>query len=123
MEYLRHKRALFAWPLISVMLALTAPVGFARAALVSTDVVLEQETVAAQRDAVETFLSRGDVRRQMIEMGVDPAEAEARVGSLSDAEVARLAARIETAPAGQAVGSAVILLLVIVLIILLWPFN
>jgi len=120
---LRFYRTFVAWPLMAVMLSLSLPMGYARAAIVTTEQVIAQADAAAERARVRAFLSRDDVRRQMVEMGVNADEASARVGSLTDAEVLQIASRIDEAPAGQAGGSIVVVLLVVVLIILLWPFN
>jgi hypothetical protein len=123
MNGFRQIRRLVIWPMVCVMLALSGPLGTANAALVSTDDVIGTSDIAAQRDTVLAFLARDDVKRQLTEFGVDANEAAARVDSLSDAEVARLASQIDSAPAGQGGGSIVVILLVVVLLILVWPFN
>lgn len=123
MNGLRNIRRLVIWPLVCVMLALSGPLGTASAALVSTDQVIEKADVTAQRDKVQAFLARDEVKRQLTEFGVDANEAAARVDSLSDVEVAWLAAQVDSTPAGQGAGSVVLILLVIVLLILVWPFN
>lgn len=123
MTRLRRARAAIAWPLVAIMLSLVLPTGFARAALVGTDRIIERSAEADQRVRVQSFVERDDVQRKMMELGVDPDEAAARIGSLSDAEAAQLAARIDGLPAGQGAGSAVVLLLVIVILILLLPLR
>lgn len=123
MTRLRRVRALIAWPLMALMMSLALPAGFARAAIVGTERIVEQDASADRRAQVRTFLERDDVKRQMTELGVDPDEAAARVDSMSDAEMAQLAARIDALPAGQGAGSAVVLLLVIIILILIIPFR
>lgn len=120
MTVLRKFRSLFAWPLIAAMLAFSMPLGAARAALVGTDRVIEQTEVQADRARVAAFFTREDVRRQFTARGVDPDEAAARVASLSDAEIAGIADRIDRMPAGQdAVGSIVGAALVVFLVLLI----
>lgn len=91
--------------------ALAAPVS---AEQVMTLTVSEQN--ATQRAELVTWLDREDVRQQMTELGVSPTQAMARVASLSDAEVSRLAGEIETSPAAGngVVGAIVFIFLVLV---------
>ena len=103
-----------------VMALATVPAGIARAGLVSTEEVVEQQDSAAERARVEGFLAREDVQRQMIEMGIDPAEAARRADGMTAGEVRRVAGNIEALPAGQARGvSIVVVLLLVILLILL----
>ncbi|MBA4151839.1 MAG: hypothetical protein C0509_04695 [Acinetobacter sp.] len=92
--------------------ALAAPVS---AEQVMTLTVSEQHT--AQRAELVTWLDREDVRQQMTALGVSPTQAMARVASLSDAEVSRLAGEIETSPvAGNGVVGAVVFVFLVLLV-------
>ncbi len=117
MPFMRKIRSLVAWPLVILMLLLAMPAGYARAAIVSTDTILSGSGSAGDRAAVGAFLQRDDVRQQLAAFGVSDSEAASRVDSMSDVEVAAVAEKIDTLPAGQSV--AVILLLVILLILLI----
>lgn len=103
--------------ILPVLLALaTAPAGMARAGLISTDEVIGQQ----ERARVEGFLARQDVVRQMIEMGVDPAEAARRAGSMTAGEARLVSRNIEALPAGQAKrGISVVLVLLLVILLIL----
>ena len=72
----------------------------AHAGIVSTDTTLTATVTDGNRDRVNTFLARSDVRQAMEARGVDSADALVRVQSMSDAEVAQVAGRIDQAPAG-----------------------
>lgn len=72
----------------------------AHAGIVSTDTVLSTATQSAQRDQVNAFFLRADVRQALQAQGVDGDAAVARVNAMSDTEVAQLAGRIDQAPAG-----------------------
>jgi hypothetical protein len=109
-----------------VLLITSLPLGVAQAALVTTDQVVGGAGDQAQgdarhaRDKVSTFLQREEVRRQMIGLGVNPAEAVARVTSLSDAEIRHIAGQIDSLPAGKGVivaliGAAVFIFLVLLI--------
>lgn len=92
--------------------ALAAPVS---AEQVMTLTVSEQN--AAQRAELVTWLDREDVRQQMTELGVSPTQAMARVASLSDAEVSRLAGEIETSPAaGNGVVGAIVFIFLVLIV-------
>ncbi len=123
MTNLRHYRIYIAWPLMVLMMSLSLPMGYARAALVTTEQAIERSDAAVHRAEIKSLLSRDDIKGQLAAMGVNAEEAAARIDSLSDAEVAEVASRIDDLPAGQAVGSVVLVLLLVVIIFLIWPFN
>lgn len=103
-----------------VMVVISMPLASAQAGLVSTEQMLAEPTVAQARDRVEAFVARDDVRAQMVALGVDPREAAARVGTLSDGEVLRIAGQLDELPAGQsAIGAVVGAALVIFLVLLI----
>lgn len=90
------------------------------AALVSTDTVIAASAAEADRARVAAFMARDDVQSQMRALGVSPDEAHARVAALSDAEVSRIAGRIDTMPAGGdalgvIVGAAVLVFIVLLI--------
>ena len=118
MNGVRRLRRGVALILAMVMLAISMPLGTARAAVVTTDQVLA-ESGATDRERVLAFLGRVDVRDQIVALGVDPAEAAARVAALSDAQVREIAGQIDQLPAGQsAVGVVVGAILIIFLVLL-----
>jgi hypothetical protein len=65
------------------------------------------------------FISREDVREEMIRFGVSPEEVSARLGSLSDEEVLHLSKTIRDMPAGgDALGTVVVAILVVFFVLL-----
>ena len=118
MNGIRQLRRGVALLLAVVMLAISMPLGTARAAVLTTDEVLA-ESGATDRERVLAFLDRADVRQQIVALGVDPAEAAARVAALSDAQVREIAGQLDQLPAGQsAVGVVVGAVLIIFLVLL-----
>jgi len=120
MQIFRRFRHLFATPLIAALVFVSMPLGVAQAGLVGSDAVVAAETSQANRDAVNTFMQREDVRGQLQAFGVDPAEAEQRVAALSDAEIAKIAGQIPEDPAGQSalgvvVGAAIVIFVVLLI--------
>ena len=119
MDGIRQLRRGVALVLAVVMLAISMPLGTARAALVTTDQVIAESDGATDRERVLAFLGRAEVREQIVALGVDPAEAAARVAALSDAQVREIAGQLDQLPAGQsAIGVVVGAILIIFLVLL-----
>ncbi len=91
----------------------------AGAALVTT-----QEAVApeAGRDRIRAFLERSEVRDQLEALGVDADEARARVAGLSDAEVAEVAGRLDSLPAGGDLAGVLLVIAAVFLILILLDY-
>jgi hypothetical protein len=92
-------------------------VSTAQAATVSTQMQLSAAQGHGLRDQVLQALAQDDVQRQLIERGVDPADARARVAALSDSELADLQRQIDEMPAGSG-ALAVVGVVAIVLLVL-----
>ena len=107
---------------VAPALFLCTSVQTANAAMVATSEVLHAAQAPSEdRAAVLAFLDRGDVQEVLEGWGVAPEVAKQRVESMTDAELAGFAARIEQLPAGgngSAIG-AVIGAIVLIFIILL----
>ena len=119
MNALRQLRRDVALLLAVVMLVVSMPLGASRAALVTTEQMLEESSDAGNRARVQAFVSRADVREQMVALGVDPDEAAARVAALSDAQVREIATQLDHLPAGQSAIAAVIGAAVFIFLVLL----
>lgn len=109
----------FKRSVVSLLIASTTLMGMpitASADIVSTEDVLAATTADAHRDRVNSFLMRADVRQGLQEQGLDADAALARVGAMSDAEVAHLAGRIDQAPAGGEVLGLLFTVFIILLV-------
>ncbi len=95
------------------------PVAPVSAAIVGNERVINEQTVQDDRLAVQNFMERDDVRAEFEALGVSPREAQARVATLSDMEVAHLADQIEQMPAGQGALGSIIGAAVLIFIVLL----
>jgi hypothetical protein len=113
------KMAVWRASAISILSVAIINLGLVSAA--SAAILPTETLVAPNRDAdlasIRTQLDRKDVRQQMQEMGVDAANIDSRVASLSDRELHQLATDMQSAPAGGDV-LAVIGVVFIVLLIL-----
>jgi parvulin-like peptidyl-prolyl isomerase len=119
MFFFRKYRRFLAVPLAALMMAVSAPLTIAQAALVSTDEIVQTSEADTQRARLSALVMRDDVQQQLRAQGIDPAEAAARVATLSDGEVRQAMARIDSLPAGQGAIESIVGVLVIVFIILL----
>jgi len=105
----------FVCALLAVVVA-WLPMQPASAGMIGTDQAVTAAQQAGERERVEHFFSRADVKAQLERLGVSSADAADRVGLLSEAEVQRMAAQIDNAPAGALSG----LIIVVLLGILVW---
>ena len=91
----------------------------AHAEMIASD---QATQVESERERVKALLARPEVVKQLGDMGVSPAQAQARVDVMTDVEVVQLAGRIDRMVAGGALSTqelGVIILLVILLLLLL----
>ena len=90
--------------LLSAILVWSGLVSSATAAVIATGDALAIETREAQVTSVQQLMAQGAVRDALINLGVDPAQAELRVASLSNRELAELQNHLEELPAGGILG-------------------
>ncbi len=85
--------------------------------MATTEQMLSEQFRSLDRDSLVSMLDRQDVRRQLIEHGVDPAYAQQRIAALDDEQIQALQAGIDELPAGgSVVGILVAVLLVLVIL-------
>ena len=87
------------------------------AGLLGSGEMLATEARSLHMAEIQATLSRDEVRAQMIEMGVSPAEVQERLNALTDAELAQLAAEMNQLPAGAGVIEVVGIVFVVLLIL------
>ncbi len=88
----------------------------AYAGVITTQQALSAEARATTEQQVRTALARDDVRQAMQHYGVNPVDADARIASLSDAELMQLQGQMDRLPAG---GDGLLAVLGIVFVVLL----
>lgn len=81
------------------MLGFSSPM-VAEAGVIGTLAGIEAAQRGRDLASVNAALAREEVRRQLAAMGVASADVEARLASLTDAELRTLAERIDSLPAG-----------------------
>jgi len=101
-----------------ILVMITTPVSAVFAAMVGTEAILVNQDTQNARDQLRSFLNREDVQSRLTTRGIDPAEAKARIDSLSDAEIMQIADKIDQLPAGGSFWGTALYLAVIALIVL-----
>lgn len=87
-----------------------------QAAMIGTDQVLAANTAQQNHAKIAAALERPEVIAQLQGLGVDKADAQARVAALTDEEAASLAGQIDSLPAGGDIIGALVLIFVILLV-------
>lgn len=105
--------------LVTVLLVTVNLLPVARAAVIGTDTFLSTQ-VPAVTEQLQTALQREDVRARLVELGVDPAQAGARVAAMTPAEAQLLQEWIDSLPAGagalEVIGVVFLVLLILELV-------
>jgi hypothetical protein len=101
------------------MLLISGPFQSASAAMVATESLLEASQGQQARTRIKQLLVREDVRRALINQGLDAREADARIDSLSDAEAIAVADRLDQLPAGSGALETLLIVALIVFLALL----
>jgi len=85
--------------------------------MVTTQQLAQETRDDQQRTHVSAFLNRADVQLLLEARGVDVADAQTRIASLTAGELAQLAAQIDTLPAGEGVLETLIFVLVVFMLL------
>ena len=104
--------------LIVSLFALHLPMSSSNAAMIGTENAIDQTLTTQNRDKVEAFMTRTDVREQMQKMGVNADDATSRVASMTDQEISKVAGKIDELPAAGGGAATVLIVLLIVFIVL-----
>jgi len=104
--------------LIAISFAVLPVAKTAQAGIITTDTAIEISDRRQQVDRVNELLARQSVQNVMVSLGVDPADARARVQSLTAEELGLLEENLAELPAGGVGVVEVVGIVAIVLIVL-----
>ncbi len=103
--------------LLSAQLLLaTQAATVAQAQMLGTDEAIGKYAAMADRSLLLDELQRAEIRDQIIDLGIDPAEAEARLAALSDAEISSILIQMENDSAGADIVGTLFTIFVILLV-------
>lgn len=98
------------------LLALSLHLPAAHAGMIGTEAVVNAAQSQQHRERLHSALNRDDVQAQLLARGVDPAQVQARVDSLTDEEMQTLATNMDQLPAGGSVVGALVLIFLVLLV-------
>lgn len=102
--------------LVALQLVLFAHVPLANAAMIGTPQVLQESQQQVDRQQLLSMLDDQQAQQKLEEMGVDRAQVEARINSLTPAELAQFNQQLANEPAGAGVAAVIVLFLVIFIV-------
>lgn len=88
----------------------------AQAALITNEQVINHTQISSAKSALLQTINRADVKQQLLNMGVNPADIESRVNMMTHEEITQLNQQIDELPAGGDI-LGVILIIFIVFVI------
>jgi hypothetical protein len=113
---MRNKNGVVIALTLAAMLVTSLP---ATAGIVGTERMVAQETRSHTLDRIDVILAGETVASQLVAWGVAPDMVRERMAALSDVELQKLAANMETDPAGGAlvvIGVVFVVLLILELV-------
>jgi len=94
----------------------TSTVTMAQTEMLGTEAAISKYAALANRDALMGEMQRAEVQAEIEALGIDPAEAEARLAALSDEEIATMLTQMEDDSAGAGIVSTLFSVFVILLV-------
>lgn len=116
MEMFRHLTKPVSHLVVLSLLALNLYLPAAHAGMIGTETVVNAAQAQQNRERLHSALNRDDVQAQLLARGVDPAQVQARVDSLTDEEMQTLATDMDQLPAGGGVVGALVLIFLVLLV-------
>ena len=116
MELLRRLIKPVSHLVVLGLLALSLHLPAAHAGMIGTEAVVNAAQSQQYRERLHSALNRDDVQAQLLARGVDPAQVQARVDSLTDEEMQTLATNMDQLPAGGSVVGALVLIFLVLLV-------
>jgi hypothetical protein len=119
MTIIRNRLKFVSIFLVVLMVMVSLPYQSALAALVGTEDLMASQRAAEARAYITSVLAREDIQKALMARGIDPIEAQARAGALTDQEAIQFAETMEQLPAGGLIGYIVGLAVLVFLVLLL----
>jgi len=109
---------------VSILLAIfllmvSGPFQSAFAVMIGTETVRDMSRGLEARAQIKQLLMREDVRQALVNQGINPGEASARIDSLSDPEAIAVADKLDQLPAGSGALEVFLIVSLVAFIILL----
>jgi hypothetical protein len=119
MKLFRQKLKPVSILLAIFLLMISGPFQSALAAMIATETVRDMSQGQEARAQIKQLLEREDVRQALVNQGLDPREAGARIDSLSDPEAIAVADKLDQLPAGSGALEVFLVVSLVAFIVLL----
>ncbi len=86
------------------------------AAMVTTNSAIQTQQVQMDRAQILDLFAQDNLRNQLTQMGIDADQASDRIASMTDAEIMQLNERLKDMPAGEGVGSVLLIVFIVFVI-------
>jgi len=116
MNFKDTTKRLFALGIAAQLLIATQFATMAQAEMIGTQAAIQAEIADMNRAKMLDGLQRDDVQAELVRLGIDPAEAEARVAALTDAEIQRTLAQMEDGSAGADILGTLVFVFLVLLV-------
>lgn len=116
----------FVYTFLAVFITCSSMLPAAQAKIIGTESYLAGQSYNAEREQVQAFVTQESVRAQFIELGVDPANVEARIAHMTPEELLQVQQHIADLPAGgmlAIIGAVFLVLLILELVGVTNIFN
>ena len=101
-----------------IMFLMVAPVQSVPAAMIDTEAIMDSARGREAREYLHQLMARKDIQAAIVAHGIDADEAWARINSLSDNEVIRIADQIDQLPAGGGLAEFLLIIILVGFIVL-----
>ena len=121
MNVIRKALKPMSMSLAVIMFLIAAPVQSVPAAMIDTETIMDSARGREAREYLHQLMARKDIQSAIVAQGIDADEAWARINSLSDDEIIRIADQIDQLPAGGGLAEFLLIIILagfIVLVIL-----
>ena len=119
MKLFRQKLKPVSILLAIFLLMVSGPFQSALAVMIATETVRDMSRGQEARAQIKQLLMREDVRQALVNQGIDPGEAGARIDSLSDPEAIAVADKLDQLPAGSGALEVFLVVSLVAFIVLL----
>ena len=101
-----------------IMFLMVAQVQSVPAAMIDTETMMDSARGREAREYLHQLMARKDIQAAIVAHGIDADEAWARINSLSDDEIIRIADQIDQLPAGGGLAEFLLIIILVGFIVL-----
>ena len=118
MNVLRKTLKPMSLSLAVMMFLIAAPIQSVTAAMINTETIMDSARGREAREYLHQLMARKDIQAAIVAHGINADEAWARINSLSDDEVIRIADQIDQLPAGGGLAEFLLIIILVGFIVL-----